>query len=102
MPILKIGLVGGALACLYVTWASWSAGYQIEAALLRGLLSFMAMSFVAYLGELVVATAPPTDVPVDTAGLAFEAAGADEGSDLDAAGRAPIPIRPVLEEREAA
>ena len=102
MPILRIGLVGGALCCLYVTWASWSAGFLVEAALLRGLLAFIAMSFVAYLGELVVATAPPASAPAGTEESAVADPAVDEGSDLEAAGRAPIPLRPVREEREAA
>ena len=59
MPILRLGLVLGTLAFLYVAWASFRAGYPVETALVRGGLSFMALSFVAYLGELVVATAPP-------------------------------------------
>ncbi len=59
MPVLRFGLLLAALGFLYVSWASWSAGYWPEVALLRGLVAFMAVSLLAYVGELVVATAPP-------------------------------------------
>lgn len=62
MPILRIGLLLGALGFLYVSWASYDAGFPVEVALVRGVLSFMALGFVAYLGELVVATAPPVPI----------------------------------------
>ena len=38
---------------------SWNAGYGPEIAVLRGLLAFMAVSLIGYVGELIVATAPP-------------------------------------------
>lgn len=59
MLILRAGLYVAALFALYVTWASRNAGFPIEVATLRGLLTFMAVIFVAYLAELVVLTAPP-------------------------------------------
>ncbi len=59
MPVFRFGLSLAALGFLYVSWASWSAGYWPEVALLRGLVAFMAVSLVAYAGELVVATAQP-------------------------------------------
>lgn len=65
MPFLRAGLILGALGFLYVTWASARAGYPIEIAGVRGMLAFMALSFVAYIGELVVATSPPVAAAVD-------------------------------------
>lgn len=58
MAILQLGLVVGALCFLYVVWASWSAGYPPEVATLRGVVAFGAVAIVAYIGELIVATAP--------------------------------------------
>lgn len=59
MPMLTLGLTAAGLAFLYVSWASWSAGYPPEVALLRGLVGFMAAALVGYAGEFIVATAPP-------------------------------------------
>lgn len=59
MLVLKIGLYFAAAAWCWVSWSSWSAGYPAEVALLRGMVAFGAVSFLAYLGELIVATAPP-------------------------------------------
>lgn len=59
MPVFRFGLSLAAFGFLYVSWASWSAGYWPEVALLRGLIAFMAVSLLAYAGELIVATAPP-------------------------------------------
>jgi len=81
MPILRIGLIVGSLGFLYVTWASNQAGYPIEVALVRGVLAFMALSFVAYLGELVLATSPP----VAARPQADAYAGADDNEPHDGA-----------------
>ena len=62
MAVLKLGLVLAGLAFAWVSWASWSAGYTPEIALLRGLLAFCAASVVGYVGALIVATAPPRGV----------------------------------------
>ncbi len=59
MPVLTLGLAAAGIAFLYVSWASWSAGYPPEVALLRGLVGFMATALVGYVGEFIVATAPP-------------------------------------------
>ena len=56
MFALRLGLTVAAMGFLIVTIASSRAGYPMEIALVRGLLAFMALSFVAYLGELVIAT----------------------------------------------
>ena len=61
MGVLRLGLIVAALAFVYVTWASWAAGYYPEIAMFRGLLAFMAVSFIGYLGELVVATTPQAE-----------------------------------------
>ncbi|MCK9486202.1 MAG: hypothetical protein M0R73_05780 [Dehalococcoidia bacterium] len=58
MLILRAGLYVALGFALYVTWASREAGFPIEVAMLRGLLTFMAVAFVSYLAELVVLTAP--------------------------------------------
>ena len=90
MEVLRIGLILGALAFLYVSWASWDAGYPPEVAALRGGVAFMAVTIVGYLGELVVASAPPR-------GRA--AAGGDAGQD-GGAGAAParVPAAPPVPE----
>lgn len=56
---MRVGLYLAASAALYVGWTSAEAGYHVEVAMLRGLIAAMAVGFVAYLGELVVMTAPP-------------------------------------------
>jgi len=56
MLVMRFGLMVAALGFLVATVGSVRAGYPIEMALVRGLLSFMALSFVGYLGELVIAT----------------------------------------------
>ena len=62
MLIMRLGLTVAALGFLIATVGSMRAGYPPEMALVRGFLSFMALSFVAYLGELVVVTAPMPEV----------------------------------------
>jgi hypothetical protein len=58
MLILRAGLyLAAAMACV-ASWLSWQAGYAVEVATVRGLVVFMGISFVAYLAELVVMTAP--------------------------------------------
>ncbi|MEE8421791.1 MAG: hypothetical protein V3S31_03330 [Dehalococcoidia bacterium] len=59
MYVLRLSLIGAALACAYVGWASWSAGYTPEVAMVRALVAFMVVSFVGYLAEMVVASQPP-------------------------------------------
>lgn len=58
MVVMRLGLTIAALGFLIAFIGSLRAGYPAEMALVRGLLSFMALSFVGYLGELVVATSP--------------------------------------------
>ena len=62
MLVMRLGLLIAAAGFVGATVASMQAGYPPEQALVRGLLSFMALSFVGYLGELVVVTAPPPEV----------------------------------------
>jgi len=59
MIVLKLGLYLAVVGWGWVSWASWSAGYPPEVALLRGMVAFGAVSLLAYAGELIVATAPP-------------------------------------------
>ena len=59
MPVLQLGLAFAGVAFLYVSWASWEAGYGPDVAVLRGLIAFMAVSLIGYIGELIIATAPP-------------------------------------------
>lgn len=67
---MRLALMLGGIAALYVAGASWSAGYPPEMAVVRGVLSFMAVSFIGYLAELVVVTAPA---------VASDEAGAENG-----------------------
>lgn len=70
MLFLRVGLyLAMAMACV-ATWLSWQAGYPVEVATLRGLLAFMAISFVAYVVELVVMTAPLPDHRIRASGEA--------------------------------
>lgn len=85
MPFLRFGLNAGALVVLLATVASSWAGYTVEVALLRGLLAFPLVAFVAFFAELVVATSP---APADDAGVAE--------SDR------PVDLAQVRAEREAA
>ena len=111
MHVLQLGLVFAGAAFLYVGWASWDAGYGPEVAIVRGLVGFMAVSFVGYIGELIVATASPpfaqgraeppgreaapeTTVAADTD--AWTVTGAPEG-----AGEASPPALPEQERRAA-
>ncbi len=63
MPMLKLALISGACACLYVAWASWAAGYPPEIALTRGVIAFMAVSLLGFIGELTASRARPTTRP---------------------------------------
>ena len=60
MPVLQLALAFAGVAFLYVSWASWAAGYGPDVAVVRGLIAFMAVSLVGYIGELIIATAPPS------------------------------------------
>ena len=57
MYLLKFALLIGAGACVYVAWASWSAGYPPEIALTRGVIAFMAFSLLGFVGELTASRA---------------------------------------------
>lgn len=59
MPLLRWGLGAGALLAAVASVASFTAGYAMEVALLRGLLVFPPVAFAAFFAELVVSTAPP-------------------------------------------
>jgi hypothetical protein len=108
MPVLGLGLTVSGLGFLAVSWESWSAGFPVEVALLRGLIAFMAINFVAYVGELIVATAPPRPPRAEPEAVAPEEpvalrapAGRDAAPAIES-GREPVPLRPELQERQAA
>ncbi len=84
MPVLQLALAFAGVAFLYVSWASWAAGYGPDVAVLRGLIGFMAVSLVGYVGELIIATAPP---PAQR--LPEQAAATDDGSAASAESAVP-------------
>ncbi len=91
MAVMHLGLVVSALGFLYVGWASWSAGYTPEVAAVRALVAFMALSFVAYIGQLIVVTQPPKPA------VAEEAA-AEDAEQIEAPiGRPQLEIVPPTE-----
>lgn len=59
MPVLRLGLSIAAMAFLGSFVLGMRAGFPPELALVRAALVFMAVSFIAYVGELIIATAPP-------------------------------------------
>ena len=59
MVVLRLGLTIAALAFVWAFVLGLRAGFPPELALVRAALVFMAVSFVAYVGELIIATAPP-------------------------------------------
>lgn len=85
MPVLSIGLVVGAVAGAVVAGGSLDAGFPVEVAIVRGVIGFMAVAVVGYLGELVVVTAPPR--PREVKQPASQEAGAHEASGQAAAPR---------------
>ena len=85
MVWLRLSLMVGGVAALYVGIASWSAGYPAELAIVRGVLGFMAVTFVGYVAELIVATAPPAEAD---AGGAQDGTQEGEAAALASAGNA--------------
>ncbi len=75
MPVFKLALLAGACACLVVAAASWRAGYPPEVAFTRGVVGFVAMSVLGFLGQLTVSRAGAPEAP---GGLAAVAASTDE------------------------
>ncbi len=102
MLILRAGLYLAVLVALYVTWASRGAGYPIEVAALRGLIAFMAVTFVAYLAELVVITAPVPERARGARGQTDDDGALDEGDDDEAGADEPATLPAVRAEREIA
>lgn len=98
MLILRLGIYSATLAAAYVTWASSGAGFPIEVAMARGLLAFMAVTFLAYLAELVVLTAPPADRRRDDTHAPSSHVEDDEDDDEDMTANLPA----VRAERDAA
>lgn len=102
MLILRAGLYIAVALAVYATWASANAGYPIETAMLRGLLAFMGGSFVAYLAELVVMTAPVKQRRAPRAAVHHDE---DDDQDEEEAVTAPAPRagrEPARDERRAA
>ena len=58
MVLLEVSLVIATSVCFFVAGGALDRGFPIEVALARGLVAFIAVSFMGYLGELVVSTAP--------------------------------------------
>jgi len=56
--VLRLGLTIAAITFVGSFVLGLRAGFPAELAVVRAVLAFMAVSFVAYLGELIVATAP--------------------------------------------
>jgi hypothetical protein len=83
--VLSIGLRLAALGFLAATLLSIQAGFPPDMALLRGSLAFIAISFVAYIGELVIATAPRAvaTVPRPEGGDATEGTAVAAADDLE-------------------
>lgn len=96
MAVLRLGLMIAAVGFVIATIGSARAGYPLEIALVRGLLSFMALSFVAYLGELVVVTSPLANAEPPL----MEGGGGSQGSEIVSAddqveGRSQGPDEPA-------
>ena len=102
MVVMKFGLYAAALTFMGVTWVSWSVGYTPELALVRGLLAFMAMTAVGYVGAIVVVTAPrvaqtaaaaPGGEQEDAAEDALSALDSSADDGAGGGGVTPIPFR---------
>lgn len=59
MLLLRIGLYLAVAMAALATWLSWQAGYPMEVATVRGVVAFMAVSFVAYLARVRLQPATP-------------------------------------------
>jgi hypothetical protein len=87
MPMLTLALVTGAGAFLYVAWGSWLGAYPLTLAITRGAMAFVAVSLLAFVSELAIATLRP-ERPAKAARAPYQ----------------PTPIRPLtsLPEENAA
>ena len=63
---MSLGLIVAAGALLFVSWASWAAGFPVETAVLRGSVAFIALSFLAYIGGLIAISGPPAAAAANT------------------------------------
>ena len=63
---MRLGLIISAGSFLFVSWASWAAGFPVETAVLRGSIAFIALSFLAYIGGLIAISTPPAAAATDT------------------------------------
>ena len=86
MPILKGALYPAAAVGLYVAYASWRNAIAPDMAMVRGIVGFMAITFIGYLAELLVSTIPPQPthedgaVPTAQSGVARLALPADHAA----------------------
>lgn len=72
MLILRAGLYLAVVVAAWTVWVSMEAGYHVETAIVRGLLAFLPVVFVAYLAEIVVVTAPVPHREAGERGAAYE------------------------------
>ena len=98
MTLLRYGLYAAIGFAVLATWLSSSAGYPIEAALLRGLIAFMAGSLVAYFAELVVMTAPPVARPSSRVSHDVD----EDDDEYDYEANEPVSLPAIRAERDAA
>ena len=80
MLVLRFGLTIAALMFLAAFVLGMRAGFPAEVALVRAALAFMAVSLVAYVGELIIATAPPKKTTKSRAEVGEGTEGAEVGS----------------------
>ena len=80
MLVLRFGLTVAALMFLGAFVLGMRAGFPPELALVRAVVAFMAVSFIAYVGELIIATAPPKKTTVIQAEVGEGTEGAEEQS----------------------
>ncbi len=101
MLVLRLGLTIAALMFVASLVLGMRAGFPVEVALVRAGLAFMAVSLVAYVGELIIATAPPKKTTNSRAEGGEGTEGAEIGSaddeseslpqELDEPVRLPVP-----------
>lgn len=96
MLVLRLGLTIAALAFLGSFALGMRAGFPPELALVRAALAFMAVSFVAYVGELIIATAPPQKTTESQAEGGEGTEGAEELSADDESETLPLDLEEPL------
>lgn len=102
MAVLSVGLVVGAVVGAFVSGGSLDRGFPIEVAMVRGVVAFMALAFVGYLGELIVVTAPPRERDADRQTSDEDAEAPPDTSERAAAPRLIAAARSVDEDNDNA